>query len=748
MDIAFIIFTISEYIAITISFFIGICAIIAIIDYTIKFFKWIGSKLNNKKQNEESTAILDKTEDGTSTKAQVPNQKENNSKKETAKVAADNSNAPKVNISSSVKAQEGNQKNENTSENKNSKTITGNDVLPSYEDDFIHDEDNNIDIEIFENDWLDESKHQINVSQQKPNSNIPITINDNKPEVKKENDIQAIINSINNDLAEADKFIKKGDLESAQSKIKEAKAAFVPDLPANVKKEVEEKTKHIDAEYTSGIIPEQEIVHVKYNFPQSIQTKDGYYFNLISPKYDTVVFPYRRSKVELRGYTESSFENKLRSSLNEFKNYKVLGDVSILPSDGCHPYEPDIAIIEIQNNYGIRIDIEIDEPYSGVDKKPIHYIGCGDEYRDMRLANMGWIVIRFSETQIYKEPSKCIALIKHIISCIDSSAPQNGYDAPSFDKRWTETEAQMMAVRRYRETLMNHEFGKLETSQITKGDIQQTALEKAAASQVTPLIFAKKSYNNIDHTNTSFNQDNLISFEPKEHVYVYNGTTELMPVSTAISHFFEPFDLIRESEKYAQKYGLDQCKVMENWDSRGKESREVGTFLHAQIEAYLNGGVMKDSTRYQYNGEFIKEDKVVSISKEIQYFKQFLNENTITPFRTEWHIYDLEHKIAGTIDLICRNGDSYDIYDWKRSKKAGPFETVWRHGIHGLESVPDISFYHYALQQNIYKYILEKNYGIKVNNLHIVVLHPSLGKYIKYKMPDMQDKVKTILNRI
>ena len=154
------------------------------------------------------------------------------------------------------------------------------------------------------------------------------------------------------------------------------------------------------------------------------------------------------------------------------------------------------------------------------------------------------------------------------------------------------------------------------------------------------------------------------------------------------------------------------------------------------------------STQFFYNGAFVKVNKDVSINVEISYFKNFLKDNPITPFRTEWHIFDMDLKLAGTVDLLCRNGNHYDIYDWKRSRKASPHETVWQNGINGLQHIPDISFYRYALQQNLYKYILEKNYGIIIENMYIVVLHPMFENYQKFKIPNMSKEVSIIKSHI
>ena len=40
-----------------------------------------------------------------------------------------------------------------------------------------------------------------------------------------------------------------------------------------------------------------------------------------------------------------------------------------------------------------------------------------------------------------------------------------------------------------------------------------------------------------------------------------------------------------------------------------------------------------------------------------------------------------------------------------------------------IEHLPDSNFWHYSLQLNTYKYMLEKNYNKKVNGMYLVCLH-------------------------
>ena len=543
-----------------------------------------------------------------------------------------------------------------------------------------------------------------------------------------------------------DKIIKDGDTKIYNGHI--TKILNDSEIPPKHKQWLNRGIHKIEEEYKNGIIPEQELVYTNY----TLRTKQdiNYYCYYTAPKKSTIVYPYRRQKVELRGYTEVDFEQQLRLSLKTNENYQVLGDVSILVDNNIHPYEPDISIIEINNKYGIRIDIEIDEPYGGWDKCPIHYIGCGDDFRDKYLSHLGWLVVRFSEKQIYTEPELCINYIHTLIKKVDPDFKTDRLSKhPTPDRRWTEVDAKKMIARRYRENLLNHEFG-VKEHDLRKEQQSQTELEKQAAKKIKPFDIPSSEQKNIDNSAITFFQDAKLQFEPREHIYLYDGKIYLTPISDIVNYFFAPFDAIGISQQIALRDNIDQCAILEEWECKGAESREIGTFMHSQIESYFQNGTPIHNTHFVYNGDFVNIDKEVSIERELQFFKDFIRDHdSITPFRTEWRICDLELKIAGTIDLLCKNKNGgFDIYDWKRSRKASPDERIWRNGINGLHHVPDISFYHYALQQNLYKYILENNYNVRIDNMYIVVFHADFENYQKYRIPNMGKEVQIMVKYI
>ena len=255
---------------------------------------------------------------------------------------------------------------------------------------------------------------------------------------------------------------------------------------------------------------------------------------------------------------------------------------------------------------------------------------------------------------------------------------------------------------------------------------------------------------NLNGSDITFEQDGKLSFNEEAHRYSLNGV-EFRSVSNVVGMFFKEFDAMGISLKKCFGNELEAAKLREVWESKGAIASQAGTFLHKQIEDYLNGKQTLDLLcDVSYNGNYVKCNETVDISREWSYFKSFERNTVFHPFRTEWRIFDADARIAGTLDFVCCCSDgTYEIYDWKRSNKIDPTEiNRWASGMNGLEHLTDTSYVHYCLQQNLYRYMLEKNYGIKVSRMNLVVLHPELPMYRVVPVPPMEKELKIILNKI
>lgn len=215
-------------------------------------------------------------------------------------------------------------------------------------------------------------------------------------------------------------------------------------------------------------------------------------------------------------------------------------------------------------------------------------------------------------------------------------------------------------------------------------------------------------------------RDADISFEEGPHIYTVLGERGTYTSVTTWNHgHFSHFDADAVIDKMMASrnwnnpeykyYGMTREEIKAMWEKKRNESAGAGTNMHYDIECYYN------------------EMEVNNDSIEFSYFKKFVADfPELKAYRTEWMVYYEEFKLSGSIDMVFENPDgTILIYDWKRCQ-----EIVYENGFgqHAktecIKHLPDTNFWHYSLQLNTYKKILEDKYGKKVVGLYLVCLHP------------------------
>jgi len=251
----------------------------------------------------------------------------------------------------------------------------------------------------------------------------------------------------------------------------------------------------------------------------------------------------------------------------------------------------------------------------------------------------------------------------------------------------------------------------------------------------------------------SHSRDAHISFDEPTHKYYVNGSCEGNISCTGFVHeFFGHFDpkaiisKMKKSSKWSSSkyYGMTDEQIMNEWSNNGKQASSAGTAMHLAIEQFLHG-----------SPEQI--DPAVLDTTEWKYFMKFWNEcgHDLEPYRSEWEVFtDSIHpiskerkiKLCGSIDMVFRrkSDNKFVIYDWKRSKEIkseNPFGT----GLPPLEHLPDTNYWHYTLQLNIYKWILETYYGLEVADLYLVIIHPDNPSYRRMRLNILTDEVESMI---
>lgn len=237
-------------------------------------------------------------------------------------------------------------------------------------------------------------------------------------------------------------------------------------------------------------------------------------------------------------------------------------------------------------------------------------------------------------------------------------------------------------------------------------------------------------------------RDANITFEAGPHLYTIKGAEgkKFTSVTTWNHSHFSKFDadaiitnMMKGKNWLKSKYfGKTREEIKAGWDQGRDEAAGAGTNMHYQIECYYNTGVHEESA---------------NASLEYSYFKNFLNAcPDLKPYRTEWMIYDEELYLAGSIDMVYENPDgTLMIYDWKRAKDIVKASAFMTYAItECISHIPDTNFWHYALQLNTYKALLEKNYGKKVTKLALVCLHPSKRNFEVIPVPILGDEISVL----
>ena len=147
-----------------------------------------------------------------------------------------------------------------------------------------------------------------------------------------------------------------------------------------------------------------------------------------------------------------------------FPAFEIAGNDCLPVSGNLPPYEPDISLVVKGLGLNLFLDVEIDEPYDSITRAPKHSVN-EDWLRDSWFTNRGWIVVRFAEEQVKKQPKHCLAYLAKVIHSVyrEYHIPSHLRDMtdPKFLSQWTSEEAIKMASDKKREAYLEiKEFSK------------------------------------------------------------------------------------------------------------------------------------------------------------------------------------------------------------------------------------------------------------------------------------------------
>jgi hypothetical protein len=272
--------------------------------------------------------------------------------------------------------------------------------------------------------------------------------------------------------------------------------------------------------------------------------------------------------------------------------------------------------------------------------------------------------------------------------------------------------------------------------------------------------------------------DDRISFEEFTHTYTIDGETGYTSVTTFVHQHFPHFDadgtiasLLCEKKLYKGRTLQNKSKYRETsikniqaaLAEQGEDVSRAVSLLNDTTSTYYlqeknliknewektstSGTQMHLDIEYFYNDmpqENTSQEYAHFMSFHADFQREFPN---YRPYRTEWTVFYKDLKLAGSVDMIFENIEdgTLMIYDWKRVKsidyEAFDNETATAPC---LEGMPNSKFWHYSLQLNTYKAIIEAQYDKKVTRLVLVRLYPDAPSYELHECHDLQEEVKIL----
>jgi hypothetical protein len=255
-------------------------------------------------------------------------------------------------------------------------------------------------------------------------------------------------------------------------------------------------------------------------------------------------------------------------------------------------------------------------------------------------------------------------------------------------------------------------------------------------------------------------RDELISFYERGHKYEIrvDKKSKYTSVTTWNHSHFAKFDAdaiissIFKSKAWlpGHKYwGQSAEEIKTSWKNNGIAASTDGTRLHSKIEKFMNSPFLPPNYTHKELYDFYQLNNVATDDDSIEWrhFINFIKEYPdLKPYRTEWMIFNEELKIAGSIDMVYENPDgTLEIYDWKRCKDIIQSSDWNKRSINPLiEHIHDTNFWHYSLQLNTYKTILEEKYGKIVTKLCLVRLHPDADNYELLEVSDLKTEMSVL----
>ena len=234
-------------------------------------------------------------------------------------------------------------------------------------------------------------------------------------------------------------------------------------------------------------------------------------------------------------------------------------------------------------------------------------------------------------------------------------------------------------------------------------------------------------------------------FFPDDHHYEYKGERVGISVTRLIEEYCNEFDSDRISKMVADKRGVSQQEVLDEWKYKNEFACNKGTNGHNFAQSLWNGETYSE---LPFDGSEAFKTANKRIYKQA---KNFHNDycDRLGHLADEFVAGSVEYDVCSAIDHLFINKvtGGLVLVDYKTNKELSgynkrPYKKPMKPP---LQNINDDTIHHYFIQLSIYKYFIEKYAGLEVSEMFIVYFSENIDDYKIIDIPYLKKEVEEIL---
>ena len=233
------------------------------------------------------------------------------------------------------------------------------------------------------------------------------------------------------------------------------------------------------------------------------------------------------------------------------------------------------------------------------------------------------------------------------------------------------------------------------------------------------------------------------------HYYTYKDKHVGISVTRFIAEYENEFDQLGIAERCAIKQNKSVEEILAEWKYKADFACSKGTTCHEYAQSLWSGDEWKFK---DFDGSRNYEIAVDLIQNQANNFHDDYQDH-LEHLQDELVVGSAEYDIASAVDHLFYNKltGGLVLVDYKTNSTLKGYNDDIKNRRYTkkmkvpLHNIDDDSLHHYHIQLSIYKFLIEKYTGLKVDEMFIVYMSENIENYEIIPIPYLYEEVRKIL---